>query len=68
MPHDWGVTVPKDMPTEKVFAIRDELRAGLLTFELPDTLRHHEKFAEWQEEVQTQTLAAYEREAVRRSS
>ena len=66
MPHDWGVTVPEELPTETVIEVRDKLRAGTLTIDLPDGLRSHEKFAEWQAELNTQTLAAYEKEAARR--
>lgn len=64
--HDWGVKVPAELPTETVFEIRDKLRAGTMTIELPAAVLDHPKAAEWQKEMQDQTLAAYEREATRR--
>lgn len=66
MAHDWGVTVPSDLPTETVFEIRDKLRDGTMTVDLPEAVRDHPKEAQWRSEVATQMLAAYEREALRR--
>lgn len=68
MQHDWGVTVPADLPTETVIEIRNKLRDGTMTIELPDSVQIHEKAAEWHAELNTQMLAAYEREATRRLS
>lgn len=68
MAHDWGVTVPAELSTEEVFEIRDKLRAGSMTIELPACVQGHPKCAEWQTEMNAQTLAAYEREAARRLS
>lgn len=68
MPHDWGVTVPKELSTEEVFEIRDKLRAGSMMIELPACVQNHPKCAEWQNEMNVQTLAAYERETERRRS
>lgn len=66
MPHDWGVQVPDSLSTEEVFEIRDKLRTGAMTIELPESIQGHEKAAQWREEMNTQALAAYELEAARR--
>lgn len=68
MPHDWGVVVPADLPTETVIEIRDKLRAGTMTIELPDGVKDHPKAAQWYREMNDQSLAAYEKEAARRIS
>lgn len=68
MAHDWGCTVPADIPTETVIEIRDKLRAGTMTVALPEAVRNHPKYDEWHREVNDQLLAAYEREAARRAS
>jgi hypothetical protein len=68
MQHDWGVTVPADVSTETVFEIRDKLRDGSMEVELPSGVQDHPKAAEWLNELKTQMLAAYEKEAARRRS
>lgn len=68
MAHDWGVSVPPDLPTEEVMEILDKLRAGTMTIDLPECVQNHEKAAQWRHEINTQTLAAYEKEAARRRS
>lgn len=68
MSHDWGVSVPAEIPTETVFEIRDKLRAGTMSVELPAAVRGHEKESEWRKELTAQMLAAYESEALRRRS
>lgn len=68
MAHDWGITVPSDLPTETVFEIRDKLRAGAMTLEFPAAIHGHPKEEQWRSEFSTQMLAAYEREATRRQS
>lgn len=68
MAHDWGVSVPADMPTGEVMEILDRLRAGTITINLPDCVQNHEKAAQWRHEINTQLLAAYELEAARRRS
>lgn len=68
MSHDWGVSVPAELPTETVFEIRDKLRAGTVSVELPPAVRGHEKEEQWRGELTAQMLAAYESEAIRRRS
>lgn len=68
MAHDWGVKVPADLTTEQVIEFRDKLRAGTLQVTLPAGVQDHPKCAEWEQEMQTQMLAAYEKEAARRFS
>lgn len=66
--HDWGMSVPAELPTAEVIEIRDKLRAGAMVIELPQSVRGHEKAAQWHQELNSQTLAAYEQEAAKRLS
>lgn len=68
MAHDWGIIVPAELSTDQVMEILGELRDGTLVPEVPESLRDHPRAAEWNAEMQTQMLAAYEREAARRRS
>ena len=68
MAHDWGVVVPAELSTAEVMEIRDKMRAGTMSINLPVEVQGHEKAAQWHEELNSQTLAAYEKEAARRLS
>jgi molybdopterin-guanine dinucleotide biosynthesis protein A len=66
MAHDWGVTVPADMPTERLSEIHDGLQSGALKVTLPAGAAGHPMFETWQAELKDQMIAAYEKEIRRR--
>lgn len=66
MAHNWGLTVPPDLPIKSVLEIGDKLRAGTMEIALPDAVLDHENATQWHEELNSQMLAAYEAEAERR--
>ena len=68
MAHDWRITVPPELPTDYLFQVMEALRSGEFSIELPPSLKDHPKYAEWTAELNTQTLAAFEKEAARRRS
>lgn len=68
MARDWKIRVPVDLPTETVFEMLAELKAGTFDPHLDPTIAGQPEAEEWHQEITNQMLMAYEVEAARRRS
>lgn len=60
MAHDWGITVPADLPLEKLVEVRAGISDGSIGIEFPAGAETHPKAAQWKAELKSQMLAAYD--------
>ena len=51
MSHDWGTSVPAELPIETMIEIRDGLRTGTIKIDLPASVEKHELAEEWRSEL-----------------